>query len=116
MKSFSRYSVFILLGIFTLSVSSCTKNGCSRSDWVGIYEKEMVSCSVDPFFDEEFTLNAGPCSSCVNFDAANVVEIDEDCSLRQESKVYGDIIMTLEGDVLNVSVPQLNCTAMYRRK
>lgn len=98
-------------------VIGCSSEPCSRDAWIGTYSKISEDCDNvgAPFFEQTRTLEAGVCPSCLDNGSSIDLLVTEDCTAVMQSQ-FGDITMTLDGDMMTVAAPSVNCFATYEKQ
>ncbi len=104
--------------IVALLISSCLLLGCSedcsKPDWIGTFIKDNEICgNSTPIFSNSITITDGGCFNCIEFNSFEILKFDGNCTVISEGDLFGDVIRTLEGNTLNVSMPFLDCSANY---
>lgn len=110
-------SQLIKISLALLIINACSSDPCSRDAWIGTYSKVSEVCDNAgmPFFEETRTLEAGVCPSCLDDGSSIDLLVRDDCSIIMQSQ-FGDIRMSLDGDIMTVIVPSVNCSATYERQ
>jgi len=108
------FSVYLLLFCgFFLSCSS----DCSKSDWIGTFTKISEDCANStPIFSNSISIVNGSCHNCVSIILGDNLIFDGNCEATTDDSLFGEVIRTLQGSTLIVSIPLLECSTTYTKQ
>ncbi len=107
---------FCFLFLFAFGITSCTEYGCSTSDWIGTYDKIIDDKCNSVFYNYNLTITEGTCEDCISIGATTDLIINQNCTIDRKSTTLGNIVMSLDGNFLKISVPDVNCFVTYRKQ
>ncbi len=119
MQSLSGLILFSLLIIFISGCSKEDRESCDATNWYGTYEKVDEECG-DPemsAFEQLFEMKEGiNCDNCFSDIARNNYLINNYCQVEDEARLFGEYTMKLDGDIIQVTFNEFDCSVYYRRQ